>query len=79
VANLAVVQAGTIAKRIFLLAALCRFQVLAGRANITVVFSVEDEIGTAESAVVVLGFIPYRNVWGNPFSSTSHPSIAATP
>jgi hypothetical protein len=37
-------------------------EVLAGRANITLVFGVENELGTAESAVVMLGFIPYRRI-----------------
>jgi hypothetical protein len=49
---------GPIAKWCFLLASLGWPEVLRGRANILVVFDVEDEIGTARSAVVMLLFIP---------------------
>ncbi|WP_292042177.1 hypothetical protein [Massilia sp. UBA6681] len=45
-----------------LLAALSRLEVLTRRANIAVVFGIEDEIATAKNAVVVLGFVPYWNV-----------------
>ena len=52
-AGLAVVQAGSIAKGVFLLATLSGFQVLASRANKTIVFSIEDVIGTTEGTVVM--------------------------
>ena len=80
-AGLAVIQAGPIAKWVFLLATLSGFQVLASGANITIVFSIEDEIGTAESAVVMFGFIPDRNVRGDllyidqPSQHCSHTSL----
>lgn len=63
----AVVHAGSIAKWRFRLAVLSRLQIFASRANVTVTFGIEDEIGTAESAVVMLGFIPYRHVRSDPF------------
>lgn len=44
VANPAVVRAGTIAKQRFHLASLRRPEVFAGRADIAVVFDIEDEI-----------------------------------
>lgn len=64
---LASVLTASIAIRILLFAAPGRLEIFPGRADIAIVLGIVDKVGTFKGAIIVAGFVPYRDMRRNPF------------